>query len=555
MNRASLLGTVTLLGACLLGTAAGYGSDRGDSAVAPASRIITEAQYVNTLGVIFGPGLRLSPNFAPIPRVDGLVAVGTSKAEMTPGALDQFDKVARAVADSVTGPQNRDFLVSCKPKSDTAADDRCAKEFVTTVGRLLFRRPLTSGETQAYLAIARQASEGVHDFYRGLGVTLSSLLIAPEFLYVTQPTQMSGGQLRLTSLGKASRLSMLLWNSYPDSELLSAAESGVLDTPKGLQKQVDRMIASPRLEAGVRGFFEDMLVFENFETLSKDATTFPSFTNKVSMDAHEQTLRTLVAHVVQDDADYRDIFTTRKTFLTNDLGSIYGVKIDDPEGWIAYNFPPSDPRAGILTQVSFLALYAQPGRTSPTRRGKAIREIFLCQKVPNPPANVDFSKLQNPDPALKTSRDRLEAHRSNPVCAGCHKITDPLGLALENFDGAGAYRAEENHAAIDASGQLDGAAFADAAGLARKLHDSPQVSACLTQRLLSYALGRPLNAQDNAWTKSAVDDFAQHGYRAKHLMQTIATSDAFYAVDERATKPETTKAAADVPVSVPKQGS
>ncbi len=556
MNRAALFGAISLLSATLLGNAAGYGADKaGIVAGTPPARIITEEQYINTLGVIFGPGLRFSPNFAPVPRVEGLVAIGTSKAEMTPGALDQFDKVARLVADVVTSPQNRDFLISCKPKSEASADDRCAKEFLTRVGGLLYRRPLTAAETKTYVAIAHNAAENVNDFYRGLSVTLSSLLIAPEFLYISQPTETVKGQLRLTALGKASRLSLMLWNSFPDDALLKAAADGSLNTPKGLQAQVDRMIASPRLEAGVRGFFDDMLVFEAFDTLAKDATTFPSFTNKVGLDAREQTLRTLVAHVVQDDLDYRDIFTTRKTFLTNDLGSIYGVRIDDPEGWIPYEFPANDPRAGILTQASFLAVYAQPGRTSPTRRGKAIREVFLCQKVPNPPANVDFSKLQNPDPSLKTSRDRLEAHRSNPVCAGCHKITDPIGLALEHFDGAGAYRAEENKAPIDASGQFDGAAFADAAGLARTLHDSPRVSTCLTQRMLSYSLGRPLDAGDDAWTKSATDDFAQHGYRVKHLMQTIATSEAFYAVGDHTAKPEITKAAADAPVSAPKQGS
>jgi len=440
-----------ILSAALLGTAVGYGSDKAETPVAPAARLITQAQYVNTIAGVFGPGLRFSPNFAPIPRVDGLVAVGTSKAAMTSGALDQFDKVARLVADSVTGPQFRDFLISCHPKSETAADDKCAKEFLTRVGRLLYRRPLTAAEVKTYVGVAHQAAEGVHDFYRGMGVTLSSMLIAPEFLYISQPTEVSRGQVRLTGYGKASRLSLLLWNAYPDDELLKAAESGAINTPKGLEAQVNRMLASPRLEAGMRGFFDDMLVFENFETLAKDPVTFPSFTNKVSLDAREQTLRTLVNHVVHEDADYRDIFTTRKTFLSNDLGAIYGVQINDPEGWMAYDFPQGDPRAGVLTQVSFLALYAQPGRTSPTRRGKAIREIFLCQKVPNPPANVDFSKLNSPDPSLKTARDRLEAHRSNPVCAGCHKITDPIGLGLENFDGSGAYRATENNTRIDHS--------------------------------------------------------------------------------------------------------
>ena len=548
-----------MVGVALLATAAvGYGSDKAAEGKpdAPAARLITEAQYVNTLSVVFGPGLRFSPKFAPIQRVDGLVAVGTGGAIMTSGALDQFDTVARAVAEQVTNPQNRDFLVSCHPKSDKASDDRCAQEFLSRVGGLLFRRPLTSGETKTYVKVAHDAAENMHDFYRGLAVTLSSFLVAPEFLYVTQPIEKVGGQVRLTGLGKASRLSLLLWNSYPDEELLKAAQKGELDTPKGLAAQVDRMVASPRLQAGVRNFFDDMLVFESFDTLAKDSATYPAFTHKVGEDAREQTLRTIVNHIVQEDADYRDLFTTRKTFLTNDLGSIYGVQTDNPQGWTAYEFPEGDPRAGILTQLSFTALYAHPARTSPTRRGKAIREIFLCQKVPNPPPNVDFSKLENPDPSLKTVRERLLAHQSNPVCAGCHKITDPIGLALENFDGAGFYRSEESKTKIDASGQLDGAQFADAAGLSRALHDNPKVVSCLTHRMMSYALGRPLGNKDDAWTKQVSDDFAQHGYRVKNLMRTIATSDVFFAVEPTAAKSGNTKeAAASAPESAQKKGS
>jgi len=555
VNKALLFGSMTVLGGVLLGAVAGHGSDKGVmKADAPAARLITQTQYVNTLEVIFGPGLRFSPKFAPIPRVDGLVAVGTSGAIMTSGALDQFDTVARVVAEQATSPQNRDFLIPCQPKAENAPDDKCAGEFLTRVGELLFRRPLSSAESKAYIAVAHQSAERMQDFYRGLAVTLSSLLVAPEFLYVTQPVENARGQTRLTGLGKASRLSLLLWNSYPDDALLKAAVSGQLDTPKGLTAQIDRMLASPRLEAGVRSFFEDMLVFEKFDSLAKDVATFPAFTHKVAEDAREQTLRTIVAHIVHENGDYRDLFTTRKTFLTNDLGAIYGVKTTNPQGWTPYEFPANDPRGGILTQLSFTALYAQPARSSPTLRGKAIREIFLCQKVPHPPPNVDFSKLENPDPAHKTARQRLTAHQANPVCAGCHKITDPIGLALENFDGAGFYRSEEDKAKIDASGSLDGAAFADAQGLARAMRDSSRAVDCLTRRIMSYAAGRPLTGNDDAWVKKVGEDFAQRGYRVKDLMRTIATSEKFFAVEATVVKAVEAKES-NAPESVQKAGS
>ena len=161
------------------------------------------------------------------------------------------------------------------------------------------------------------------------------------------------------------------------------------------------MIASPRFADGVRNFFYDMLFFESFKTPAKDNTIYPAFTQKVGADAEEQTIRTIVAHVVDANADYRDLFTTRKPSITNDLGSIYGIPVNQTEGWAPYEFPKDSARIGILTAASFLALYSHPGRTSPTKRGKAIREIFLCQKVPDPPPNVDFSKLEVPDRELE----------------------------------------------------------------------------------------------------------------------------------------------------------
>src|SRR5262249_4661582 len=158
--------------------------------------------------------------------------------------------------------------------------------------------------------------------------------------------------------------------------------------------------------------------------------------------------------------------------------SIYRVPISiaGPLDWSAYELPENDPRAGILTQVGFLAVNAHPGRSSATRRGRALRENIMCQKVPDPPPNVDFSAIETPDPKIRTARERLAIHCTNPVCAGCHKITDPIGLSLETFDGAGEYRASEKGAPIDASGSLNGKNFEDAKGLGAAVHDDPAVT-------------------------------------------------------------------------------
>jgi hypothetical protein len=362
------------------------------------------------------------------------------------------------------------------------------------------------------------------------------------------------GKYRLDAFAKASQISFLLWNTTPDDDLLRAAESGELHTQRGLQQQVDRLLGSPMLESGVRAFFTDMLGFDQFATLSKDATLYPKFTPKAVADAQEQTLRTIVDLLITQRGDYRDLFTSRRTFLTPTLGIIYGVPvvadtpIGTPEQWVPYEYPEGDPRTGLLTQASFVALHAHPGRSSPTIRGKALRELVLCQKVPDPPGNVDFKVVQDTtNPHFRTARERVTAHRTIPTCAGCHKMIDPMGLALENFDGAAGFRLLENGARIDTSGELDGIKFDDAAGLGRAVHDNPATPACLASRLFSYGSGRaPVKSEAN-WVRYVGKQFAADGYRVPDLLRRIATSDALY----RATVPQSAAADESHPTDAP----
>ena len=221
---------------------------------------------------------------------------------------------------------------------------------------------------------------------------------------------------------------------------------------------------------------------------------YPAYSAVVAADAQEQTLRTITEQLVAKKGDYRDLFTTQSTSLTRALGRVYALPVATRNGWQATDFPTDGGRAGILTDVSFLALHSHPGRSSPTLRGKAIREIFMCQKVPDPPADVDFTAFDAAvhDKASPTARDRLEEHQTNPTCAACHKVTDPLGLTLEKFDGGGSFRAKENGADIDVSGSLDGVKFNGALGLGQALHDSPDVTHCLVDKMVRFGLGRKL---------------------------------------------------------------
>jgi hypothetical protein len=274
-----------------------------------------------------------------------------------------------------------------------------------------------------------------------------------------------------------------------------------------------------------------MLAFEDLARLEKDSVIYPAFSAAVAADAREQTLRTIVDLVVTQQGDYRDLFTTRKTFVSGPLGRIYRIPVDRPDGgWVAYEFPPDDPRAGLVSQVSFAALFSHPGRSSPTLRGRAIRELLLCQKVPDPPGNVDFSLFNDPNSPQRTARQRLTAHATQPACAGCHKVTDPIGLGMEHLDGAGQLRTVEAGEPIDASGSLDGIEFKDVAGLGKAMRENGAVPPCVVNRLFAYAAARPPTKDEKPLLEYFTKEFADSKFRIPELAREIAVSDALFAI-------------------------
>ena len=526
--------------AVLAGVQAASGNDLASHEI--FARRLTPEQYRTIIADVFGSSIKIGGRVDPAPRVDGLIEVGAAQVSVSPSSMEQYESIARSVAAQVTDAQHRDVLIPCKPKDQGAPDDACARQFLGAVGGLLFRRPLTEEEFALHVNAAHGAAAATKSFYNGLSLALAGLLSEPEFLFrdeVAVPDPAHRGELKLTDYSKASRLSLFLWNSIPDEQLLAAARKGDLDSKSGLARQVERMVASPRLEAGLRAFFADMLHFDEMAGLTKDTAIYPKFSSQAAADAREQTLRTIVDLLLTEHGDYRDIFTTKKTYLTKALAAIYRVPltVDEPNGapdtFRPYTFAANDPRAGVLMEVSFVALNAHPGRSSPTLRGKALREVLLCQKVPPPPGDVKFDIVQDTSkPVYKTARDRLTAHRSNPVCAGCHRLIDPIGLALENFDGAGDYRTSENGAPIDTSGELDGKKFASALELAQAVHDNPAATSCLVDRLSAYALGRSPSKAESPWVDDLKADFAKDKYVVPDLMRRIAESPEFYRVSE-----------------------
>jgi Protein of unknown function (DUF1592)/Protein of unknown function (DUF1588)/Protein of unknown function (DUF1585)/Protein of unknown function (DUF1595)/Protein of unknown function (DUF1587) len=511
-------------------------SSRETSSGGPAVvRRLTESQYRASVADIFAADIPVVGRFERELRADGLIAVGTSEAGISSFSIEQYDASARGIAAAVVSPERRNQSLPCQPQVETVFDKACAQQVIEFYGPSLFRRPLTTQEKKSFVETVRVGHDRLGNFYRGLELALAGLMVKPDFLLRIEriePDSRRAGEHRLDEYSKAMRLSYFLTNSTPDRELLRAAGAGELNNEASLKRQVDRLMASPRFEGAVRAFFEDMLEFEKFDDVAKDPIIYPVYNSVVAADAQEQTLRTITDHLLTKKGDYRDLFTTQSTFLTRALGRVYKVPVATRNDWEPNEFAAANGQSGILTNVSFLALHSHPGRSSPTLRGKAIREVFMCQKVPDPPPDVDFSAVDQVvnNKVSPTARDRLDEHQTEPSCTTCHKSIDPLGLTLENFDGAGSFRAAENGAAIDASGSLDGIEFSGAQGLGRALHDNPATTRCLVDKMYRSALGRDLAPQERQYLEDLNQVFAANGYRVPDLMRTIALSQMFFAV-------------------------
>src|SRR5215510_3110735 len=499
--------------------------------IKPALRRITESQYRRTIADVFGPGIKINARFEPEKREDGLLAIGSAELSLTSSGFEQYFALASSIAEQALDEKKRATSVPCKPANPGQADDACARQFVERYGERLFRRPLSESETLTRLKTASVGAERAGDFYAGLKLALTSLLIAPEFLFrveTAEPDPGNAGQYRFDSYTKAARISFLLWDAGPDEGLLAVARNGAIHTDAGLRQQLARMISSPRFEDGVRAFFSDMLQLDGFENLVKDPAIYPKFNQTVSDSAKEQTLKTIIDLLVRQKRDYRDFFTSNETFINRPLAAVYRIPFASNNEWAPYTFPQSSERSGILTQVSFLSLFAHPGTSSPTRRGIKVLEIFLGEPTPEPPANVDFSKVR--DSSQGTVRGRLLDHMNNKGCAGCHRRTDPPGLALEHFDGLGQLRTTENGMRINVSAELDGVKFEGAQGLVAFLRDDPRVPASLVRNVYAYGIGRKTEGPDETFLSDQTKAFANNGYRLPELMTQIAYSPEFFRV-------------------------
>ncbi len=491
-------------------------------------RRLTQNQFINSIADIFGEDVVVPRLTEPDTVSGGLISVGASTTSYSPRGVESLEDAAFAIATQATDTdilQAR--LLPCEPTG--TIDAECSAQSLDIIGKLAWRRPLDDDELTRITDIATNAAEIMDSFYVGLEFGIAGLLQSPNFLFrieTGEPDPNDASKYVFNDFELASRLSFFLWNTTPDLELLESAAAGELSTRDGLFAQASRMLESPRARVGLSNFFSDRLKLYELDHLSKDPTLFEHYNTQLGDDAAEETLRLSERIVFDDESDYRDIMTTRETFVNPRLAALYNIPAPAEKDFGHVELDPADGRVGLLGHASFLNQHAHAVSSSATLRGKAVRKILLCQAIPVPPVDVDTS-IPEPSGDTLTLRDRVAEHLTNPACAGCHQLTDPIGLGLENFDAIGRWRDTDHGKLIDASGELDSIEFGDAAELGEAIRNHPAFVPCIVKTLGRYATGRLETDDEIKWLDVLVERFSQHEYRIKPLVLELIMSPMF----------------------------
>ena len=434
---------------------------------------------------------------------------------------------------NVTGPFNptgagdtpsRRRVFTCKP-AGAATESACARTILSGLARRAYRRPVTDEDMTPIMNLyAEGRKKGTFD--TGIEQGLRLILASPRFLFRTE-TAPASGAARVTDLELASRLSFFLWSSIPDDPLLTLAAQNRLSQPAVLDQQVRRMLGDPKARALVENFASQWLMLRNLKGHIPTPGDFPNFDNELRQAFRRET-ELFVESVMRDDRSVLDLLNADYTYVNERLARHYGIPNIYGSHFRRVTLKGEE-RRGLLGQGSVLTVTSYPNRTSPVLRGKYILENFLGTPPSPPPADVPDLSENAPGEEPQSLRARLELHRRAPTCASCHRVMDPLGFALENFDGVGEWRVKEPGGAIDPGGQLaDGSAIDGPVALRKALLKRPEMFArTLTQKLMTYGLGRGVEYQDKPLVRAIARDAAQHNYRFSSLVLGIVKSAPF----------------------------
>jgi hypothetical protein len=486
-------------------------------------RRLSNAEYDATVAALFGDDTPRATAFPADTAVHGFMN-NTDVQDVSPALGEQYLAAAEAIAAKAT--QNVDTFMGCKLSTGEA----CVTDFIARFGKRAWRRPLDTTERADLLDVFR-AGRDKFDATTGVQLVLGAMLTSPSFLYRVEVGRPVAGKPynALTSWEMASRLSYFLTGTMPDDKLIQLAEADGLTTPESIAAEARRLLATPAARKQTAEFFSGWLDLRATTRLQRDTAQFPKWDSRFGGMFGDET-RNFVTRVVFDGAgDYQTLLTAPFTYGAPELAAFYGGTAGPATNGVArIDLLPAQ-RAGILTQASFLATHSKEVQTDPVSRGKFVRERLLCQGIAPPPPDIPImAPVITPG---STTRQRFVEHEANTVCAACHKLLDPVGLAFENYDAIGQWRDKEQGTDIDASGDLTATdvagPFTGVVAMAAKLATSTKASSCFVRQWFSFAFGRAEVISDEPRIDALVSAFQQSRLKVIELMVAVTQTPDF----------------------------
>jgi hypothetical protein len=492
-------------------------------------RRLTHSQFNHTVRDLLGDQTSPANQFPPEDFVNGF-RNQIQAQNLSPLLLEAYSAAAEKLAANAFRGGDKRGLVPCKPSA------ACGARLVREFGLKAFRRPLEPAEQKRYEALLAREK----NFIGGVQLVVEAMLQSSSFLFRLDETSDPKWKPYVT----ASRLSYAIWDSMPDAELLAAAARGDLSTPQGVEKAARRMLDDPRARESLNEYVSQWLRFDRVLTASKDKRKYPQFTRETAVAMTEEA-RAFVGDLVWNGRNFMELFTANYGYPDSDLAAIYGVTAPAKE-FDRVAFPAGSERAGLLGQGLYLAVTSKPDDSAPTARGLFVREQFLCQHVPDPPAGVNTNLPPVTEARPQTNRDRMSEHVTNPSCATCHKLIDPIGFGLERFDGIGSKRDKFNlqfptgrrgeggggrrgemktvALDIDATGYVAGipdSQFSSPSQLGAVLARSAQCQECTVKQYFRYTSGRMETPADRPVIRQILDDFRNSQFQFKELIVSM----------------------------------
>ena len=504
---------------------------------APAGmRRLVARQYVNSVAALFGDAVAGAASPPDDLALHGFTSIGAAEIAIPESAVETYEASARAVgAALVADPAalSAIFDTSC---AEGPTQRQCFADFVTSTGKVAWRRPLDPEEVETVVDIAVAAATEYGDYEQGIIYAVTALLQAPEFLYIVEVGEVDpedATRNRLTPFELVTRISYFLTDSPPTAAMLDQAEAGAYASADDLRQLARTLLDRPEAKSALASFFSELYRLEQLSQVAKDETLFPQWSEAMSQGLYDSTQYLLADVIWSRDADAREIFNADYAFVNDITAPIYGVSVDTT-AFQKVTMPASQARKGLMGQPSMMSLLAAADGTSPTRRGVFIRRVLMCDIIPPPDPNAELELPDNDPGDPKTKKELLEEHFENPACAGCHSLFDPAGLAHESFDGIGRHRTQdENGLAIDTAGEQQGLGTYETPGdVSDLLAQETKVADCMVTNIFRHSMGH-LETDGEAGALIELNrSFADGGYSMQSLMAELVAHPAFRLVGD-----------------------